>query len=165
MTSHFRNAGHFETSALNDSKLTLDPIRSKLPYTRITSVRDSQISLRFAVRPAFFEIQAILRQVHLMTPNWPWTLQRQIVLYLYNNCPRVSNFTPFRSMTSRFGVTGHFETRAPNDLKMTLSTTRSKVHHICVNSVPWVPNFGPFCSTTSGFHDIALFIILHWLPC
>ncbi len=62
-----------------------------------------------------------------MTPNWPWTLQRQITLYLYNNCSQVSNFTLFRSTTSRFGVTGHFETRAPNNLQMTLNTTRSEV--------------------------------------
>ncbi len=27
-------------------------------------------SLRFALRPTVFEIQAILRQVHRMTPNW-----------------------------------------------------------------------------------------------
>ncbi len=114
----------------------LEPYKVKLSYICITSVPDSQMSLHFTLRPAIFEIQAILRQVHRMIPNWPWTQQRQITLYLYNNCPRVSNFTPFGSTTSRFGVTGHFETRAPNDLKMTLNITRSKVHHICVTSVP-----------------------------
>ncbi len=31
---------------------------------------------------------------------------------------------------------------------MTLNTTRSKVPHICVTSVPEPPNFSPFCSTT-----------------
>ena len=131
MTSPFWDAGYFETSAPNDPKVTLNQARSNYPLC-MTSVRDSQISLRFALRPALFKIQAILRQVHQMTPNWPWALQRQITLYLYNNCPRVSNFTPFRSMASHFGVTGH----APNDLKMTLNTTRSKVLHICVTSVP-----------------------------
>ncbi len=117
-------------------QIDLAQYKVKLPYICITSVRDSQISLRFALRPALFETQAILRQVHQMTSNWPWTLQRQITLYLYNNCPWVSNFTLFHSTTSRFGVTGQFETHAPNDLKMTLNTTRWKVHHICVTTVP-----------------------------
>ena len=97
-----------------------------------------------------------------MTPNWHWTL-RQITLYLYNNCPRVSNFTPFRSTTSRFWVAGHIEPRAPNDLKMTLNTTRSKVHHICVTSVPArVPKFWSVL-LYDRFHDIELFIIPNWL--
>ncbi len=80
----------------------LEPCKIKLPYTWITGVHDSQISLRFTLRPALFEIQTILRQVPQMTPNWPWTLQRQITIYLYNSCPRVSNFIPFRYMASRF---------------------------------------------------------------
>ncbi len=62
----------------------LEPYKAKLPYICIIRVHDSQISLRFALRPALFEIQTILRQVHRMTPNWSWTLQRQITLYLYN---------------------------------------------------------------------------------
>ncbi len=114
----------------------LEPNKAKLPYICITSVRDYQISLCSTLRPALFKIQAILRQVHQMIPNWPWTLQRQITLYLYKNGPWVSNLTLFFSTISRFRVTGHFETRAKNDLKMTLNTTRSKVNHICVTSVP-----------------------------
>ncbi len=43
-----------------------------------TRIRDSPIPLRLALRPAVFEIQAILRQVHQMTPNWPWILQGQM---------------------------------------------------------------------------------------
>ena len=43
----------------------------------ITIVQESQISIRFTLRPAFFDIQAILRQVHWMTPKWPWTVQDQ----------------------------------------------------------------------------------------
>ncbi len=62
----------------------LEPYKVKLPYLCITNVRNSQISLRFALRPALFEIQTILRQVHRMTAKWPWTLQGQITLPMYN---------------------------------------------------------------------------------
>ncbi len=42
---------------------------------RIASVLESQISVLFTLRPAVFELQAIFRQMHWMTPKWPWTLQ------------------------------------------------------------------------------------------
>ncbi len=120
MTSHFRDTGHFETSAPNDPKVTLNPTRSNYPIY-VTSVHDSQILAETSA------------------PNDPkLTLKPTMSNHpiLYNNCPRVSNFGPFCTTTSHFGVTGHFETHAPIDLKMTLNTTRSKVHHICVTSVP-----------------------------
>ena len=138
----------------------------KLSYICIISVRDSQISLRFTLRPALLEIQAILRKVHQMTPNWLWILQRQITLYLYNNCPRVSNFTPFHSTPSRFGVTGHFETHSSNDLKMTLNTTRSNVHHICVSSIPESQSLVRVGLRPAVSIILHFFIIIpHWLPC
>ncbi len=65
----------------------LEPYKVKLPYICITSVHDSQTLVRFALRPALFEIQATLRQVHRMTPNWPWTLQCQITLYYITTVP------------------------------------------------------------------------------
>ncbi len=37
-----------------------------------------KISLRSSLRPAVFQLQAILRQVHWMTPKWPWTLQHLV---------------------------------------------------------------------------------------
>ncbi len=49
--------------------MTLNPTRSKVPHICFTSTHGSQISLRFALRPAVLEIQAILRQVHRMTPR------------------------------------------------------------------------------------------------
>ncbi len=120
-----------------------------------------------------FELQAILRKVHQMTPNWlehyklkcsPYVLIVSIIPkfhsvtlydqpflryrafwdkctewpqndlepykfkctpYIYTYCPRVSNFTQFCSTISLFQHTGHFETSAPNDPKMTLNPTRS----------------------------------------
>ncbi len=41
----------------------------------VSGIRESHISLRVALRRARFEVQAILRQVHRMTPKWPQTLQ------------------------------------------------------------------------------------------
>ena len=67
--------------------MTLNPTSSNVPHIFITIVHESQISLRFALWPALFEIQAILRQVHWMTPNWPWTLQCQITLYYITTVP------------------------------------------------------------------------------
>ncbi len=76
-TTHFRDTGHFETSAVNDPKMTLNAKRSYVPHICATSIHESQISLHFALWTAVFEIQAILRQVHRMTPN-DLTLQGQI---------------------------------------------------------------------------------------
>ncbi len=54
--------------------MTLSTTRLKIPHRCINNIPESQISIRFALLPAFFEIQAILRQT---TPKWPWTLQDQ----------------------------------------------------------------------------------------
>ncbi len=86
-------------------------------------------------------------KMHRMTPKWPLTLH---VLLM----PRVSNFPPFRSWPT-FSSYRPFETSAPNDPKMILNTTRSKVHRTCGISIPRDPNISPFCSTTSRFQDIA----------
>ncbi len=61
--------------------------------------------------------------------TWPWTLQSQITLYMFNWYPW------FRSTTSRFQDTVHFNTSPPNDPKMTFSTTRSYAPHIHVTSI------------------------------
>ena len=50
---------------------------------------------------------------------------------------------------------GIFETRAQNNVKMTLNTKRSKVPHVtCYNYPPQprVPNFSPYRSRPSHFH-------------
>ncbi len=72
----FQVKGHFVTNLLNDPKLTLNPKRSKVPpYIQVTATPELQILLRCALKPAVFELQAILRQVHRMTPKWPSTLK------------------------------------------------------------------------------------------
>ncbi len=85
----------------------------------------------------FWRYRPILTQEDRMTPKWPWTLKGQrYYYYLYVLLvPMIPNSSPFCSTTSRFGIAGHFETSAQNDLKMTLDT-RSKVAHICFTTVP-----------------------------
>ncbi len=57
----FRNTSHFETSAPNDPRLTLNTTGyTYVPHICVTSIQ-SHISFSFALRPAVFKIQAILR--------------------------------------------------------------------------------------------------------
>ncbi len=77
--------------------------------------------------------------------------------YRYNNYPRVPNFTPFRSMASRFWVPGNFETSASNDLEMTLNIKRSIVPHIRITTTSKSPpqkKITPFRYTASCFRVI-----------
>ncbi len=56
---------------------------SKWPWTLLKGQRYStashkfQISLHFSLQTPVFELQAILRQGHQMTPKWPWTRRVQ----------------------------------------------------------------------------------------
>ena len=60
---------YFETSAPNDHQKTLNNKEWKAPYTDVAISSESQPSIHFALRPALFELKAILRQVHRMTPK------------------------------------------------------------------------------------------------
>ncbi len=64
--------------------------------------------------------------------KWPWTLKGQMYLMfmLLATTQWVPNFIPFCSTASRFRVTAHSETSAPNYPKMTSSTKWSKAPHI-----------------------------------
>ncbi len=53
-------------------------------------------------------------------------------------------------MTNHLPVTGHFVSRAPNDHKMILNTTGTKVPHICDSSFT-VTNANPFRAMASRF--------------
>ena len=56
---------------------TLNTNRSKVPHIHTTITSELQISLHFTLWPAVFDLPAIWRQVHLMTPKWPLTLNAQ----------------------------------------------------------------------------------------
>ncbi len=58
-------------------QMVLNTKSSKVPHIHVTSTHGSQISITFALRQAVFESQAILIQVHRMTPKWNWTLKGQ----------------------------------------------------------------------------------------
>ena len=68
--SYFQDTVKFETSALNDRKMSLNPTRLNVPHLCITSVPDSPISLIFTLQPSILELQAILRKKLRMTPNY-----------------------------------------------------------------------------------------------
>ncbi len=58
-------------------KWPLNTNRSKVPHILVTTTSQSQISLHFALQPSVLELLAILRQMHWMTPKWPWALKGQ----------------------------------------------------------------------------------------
>ncbi len=66
-TSRFWNTGEFETSVPNDPELTMNATRSYVPHICVTSIQESHIPLIFALRPAVFELQAILTK----STEWP----------------------------------------------------------------------------------------------
>ncbi len=119
------------------------------PYICVTSIHKSHITLRFTLRPIIFKIQAILRQMHQMTPNWLWPIQ---VKWSYICTKTVPESQISLSFTLR-----------PSVFK--LHTIFRQVHqmtpkwHICVKDVP-ESQISLFCSMTSRFQvDIAHFII------
>ncbi len=65
-TSGFRVTGHFETSALNDRKKTLNPTRLNVPHTGIclTSIPESQISVRFDLPKGLVKVQTTVSPYH-----------------------------------------------------------------------------------------------------
>ncbi len=81
MDNHFRRSGYLETTALNDIKITLHTIRSKVPsYTNMCTVcvysmytvcvADASYSrsfVCFTISPIVFELLATLNQLYRMT--------------------------------------------------------------------------------------------------
>ncbi len=88
----FSRCGPFWDMCTEWPQIDIEPYKVKSPYICITSVPDSQISLRFAERPTIFEILAILRKVHWMTPKWPWTYKVKGISYMCYWCPLVPYF-------------------------------------------------------------------------
>ncbi len=124
-------------SAPNDPKLTLNPTRSTVPRICVTSIHESQISVRFALWPAVLRYRPFWKRYTEWPKNnlEPYKVKLPHTRYMCYWYPWLPNFTPFRSMTSRFRDTGYFETSAPNDLKKTLNPTRLKVPHMCIISI------------------------------
>lgn len=87
---------HIETTALNDPQITLDTKGH-------TGTHDSQISIHFALRTDFFELQATLRQWHRTTSKWPHGVNSHMYLkYKFYTPPRIQTFTPLCCTIARF---------------------------------------------------------------
>ncbi len=116
-------------------QIDLEPYKFKCsPYTFITIVPESQISLCFALRPAFFNKQAILRQVHRMTPKWPWTLQGQrypINVLEVSMGPKFNAVSLYNQPFSRFRPFGDKCTEWP---QVDLETFKVKLSYMCITS-------------------------------
>ncbi len=121
-TSLFRVTGHYETSALN-GKVTLNTTRPKVAHI-CYYCPESQISVRFALRPAMFELQAILRQtIAPNDPKWQNITRSKVHHICFTNVPVSQVHPPFSSTTNHFRDTNlAIIGNAPNDLRMTLNT-------------------------------------------
>ncbi len=69
MASRFPDRSHFDTSAPNDPKITLNTKKAKSVPHIYTKYPRLIHSLRVALWQAVFELQAIFRQVHRITQN------------------------------------------------------------------------------------------------
>ncbi len=111
---------YFETSGLDDPKWSWN---NTITHICDTGVHESQISVRFGLRPAFclrYNLEAILRQVHRMTPKWSWIPQgphHMCVTRIPES--QISLSFPLRSaIISRYKVVENPKIgNAPNDLK------------------------------------------------
>ncbi len=150
----FWDTCRFEKSVPNDPKMTLKPTRSNVSHTCVTSIHESQISLRFTLRPAVFETQAILRQAHWMTPKLTLNSTRSKV-FMYVLLVSLSlKFHPIflnNQLFSRHKVV---------DNQKCASWPRNDLEHLIVKSTLYTlntnlrgPYFCSFHSTTSCFQD------------
>ncbi len=67
MASHIKLQAilaHFEASAPNDPKMTVNTKRSKVPHIHVTTSPESRIFHRFTLRSPVFEEEGIWRQAH-----------------------------------------------------------------------------------------------------
>ncbi len=108
---HFWVTGHFEMSAQNDPKVTLNTPIHTLYVPPPHPTRQIPNVTRFRSAPSLVELQAILRKMHWMTFK---TTRSKALLE-----------ARFPIQPWRFWVAVSFQRSALNDLKNTLNTTRS----------------------------------------
>ncbi len=110
--------------------MTIDPTRPNALHTCVSSTNESHISVRFARRPAVFEIQALLSCVHRMT------LQEQMYpIYVLLVSPSLK-FHSVWLYNKPFSRHGPFWHKCTEWSKMTLNTVMSQVPYIYVTNVP-----------------------------
>ena len=168
MISHFWDTVHFETSALNDPKVTLNTTRSKVPYIYmymcVTNVLESQIS-HFLLPLAVFKIQSCwYSEEHQLTSEWPWTLNSLGTLYTLNAYLRgpIFFFFCFTLRTTVSKIQGCWKLaksemhRMTSDWSWTLITLKNTLY--ILNTYPEAQILILFCSTTTFFQDT-----INWL--
>lgn len=96
----------------------------------VTKISESQISVVLTLRPTVFEITAILRQSHLMTASWTWTIQGKRNSYNTLCCPNALSLVHW--MTPKY--------------QWTLQD-QSYIIYICITSIPGWQISLRFCST------------------
>ncbi len=116
----------FETSAPDDTKITLNATRTKGLLIWFTSLFRSTDGSRFWVNGQF----QICTQSDAKLPLKSQCLRHVIYVAL---APAELKFH-FHPKPCCFGDAGHFEKSEPNDLKMILNTKRSKVPHMLSRS-------------------------------
>ncbi len=149
-------------------KMILNTTRSKVSH--IPSVSTLLVPY---VNPfcsiAVFELQALFRQLHCMTPNSSWTLfdQRQPILV-----PWVPNYNSKvgHTSTSKSSVSLNLQPAISElQLILVISPLNPKLHWTTRSKVPniWLTStiFTPFCCKISHFQDVGNFSFSHWLQC
>ncbi len=118
----FSSAGHVETSAPNDPKMTFNTKGSKVPpyicyqYIRVPTFTP------FRSTASRFLVTGHSEKSTPNDPKWPWTLRgKRYPIYMLQLSPR--QFLLYGH--PRFKITGHFEKNASNGPKMTWNTKRS----------------------------------------
>ncbi len=156
----FRVACHIEATAQNDPRMILNTTRSKVPHICSTDTPKSKFSLSFALRGEMFK----MFEFFFIFSPFPTTLGPN----LKNKCPEwtqneeihtCDTSTPESQISILFILWSPcFELQVilrkstPNDSKMTLNTTRSKVPQTCHANTP--PNFNLCLSTASRYRVI-----------
>ncbi len=137
MACRFRVTGHFEISAQNDPKITLNTARSDVPHIHTRTTPEFQISFRFPLRPAIFELQHIFETSVPNDPTRTLNTKRSTPYNMYN-MPTTTEYQISLRFLLRSAVIESGDilcrTDALNDPKMTLNTTRSKVPNIDVTA-------------------------------
>ncbi len=146
-TSHFKLGAILrQVHWMTPNDLEQYQIKSSPIY--VTKVIWFQLSAHFAVRASVLE----LYHFQECAPNEQYKVTG--TPYMCYWCSQVPNVTPFCSTSRLFRVTGHFTTRKPNDLKMSLNSKRSNIPHACVTSTP-SPKFHSDC--ISLYRQLAFF--------
>ncbi len=78
------------------------------PWSLTSHIIKSNFSIRFILCPSAFMLQVVLRQVHWITPNWPWTPKGQrYAIYLEQLAPSPKYQSVERANESQEGELTH----------------------------------------------------------